>query len=207
VLTLVAFATVPATAWALDRTRLGLRIRFAGEAPAAADALGVNPNTQRTIALAISGALGALGGVYLVTVASNLYTEGQTGGRGFIGMATVIFGNWQPGGTGLGALLFGLTDALRTRQEGTVGALVLVAGLVLAGFAARQAARGRRRAAASTGLVAIGLLAWIGLVGVIPAEFVAFAPQLATLLVLAFARQTLRPPAAAGLPYRRGDHA
>ena len=131
VLTILAFATIPVTAWVLFRTRLGLRIRFAGEAPSAEDALGVNPNLHRFIALAVSGGLGALGGAYLVLVASSIYSEGQTAGRGFIGMATVIFGNWMPGRTGLGAYLFGFTDALGTRQEATVNALLIAGGLLL----------------------------------------------------------------------------
>lgn len=90
----------------------------------------------------MSGRLAGLGGVYLVTVASSLCREGQTAGRGFIGLATVIFGNWNPWSVTLGSLVFGFTDALRTRQEVTVGVLVLGLGILCAVVALR---RGRRR--------------------------------------------------------------
>jgi ABC-type uncharacterized transport system permease subunit len=207
VLTLAAFATVPVTAVLLWRTRLGLRIRFAGEAPDAEDALGVNPNLHRYLALAVSGALGALGGVYLVMVASSNYLEGQTAGRGFIGMATVIFGNWQALPTALGAYLFGFTDALRTRQETTIDALVLAGGLALLALALVRLRARRRRSAAAYAGVAAAALGWLTIVGAVPTELVAFAPQVTTLVVLALARQDLRPPAAIGLPYRRGEQA
>ena len=205
VLTIAAFATVPITAWILYRTRLGLRIRFAGEAPAAADALGVSPNLHRYLATAVSGALGALGGVYLVMVASSIYAEGQTAGRGYIGMATVIFGNWMPVQTAIGAYLFGFTDALQTRQPSTINALLIAAGVLFLVLALVSLRRRRDRTAAMYAGLAAGFIGWFTLVGVVPPEFVAFAPQLATLLVLALARQDLRPPAADGIPYRRGE--
>jgi simple sugar transport system permease protein len=205
VLTIVAFATVPATAFLLWRTRFGLRIRFAGEAPDAEDALGVNPNRYRYLALAVSGALGALGGVYLVMVASSAYTEGQTAGRGFIGMATVIFGNWQALPTAVGAYLFGFTDALRTRQETTIDAVLVIGGLLLLGFALVRLRERRRRTAAVYAGLAAACIGWFTVVGVVPPELVAYAPQITTLVVLALATQDLRPPAAIGLPYRRGE--
>ena len=88
------------------------------------------------------GALGGLAGAFLVTVASSIYREGQTGGRGFIGMATVVFGNWMAVPTAIGAFIFGFTDALRTRQEATVGALLLVAAIA---FVMLAVVRGRHR--------------------------------------------------------------
>jgi simple sugar transport system permease protein len=207
VLTIVAFATVPVTAFLLWRTRLGLRIRFAGEAPDAEDALGVSPNLHRYMALAVSGALGALGGVYLVMVASSAYTEGQTAGRGFIGMATVIFGNWQALPTAIGAYLFGFTDALRTRQESTIDAVLVIGGLLLLGLVLLRLREHRRRTAAAYAGLAAACIGWFTVVGVVPVELVAYAPQITTLVVLALASQDLRPPAAIGLPYRRGEQA
>lgn len=207
VLTLVAFAVVPVTSWLLFRTRLGLRVRFAGEAPDAADALGVNPNGYRFLAVAVSGALGALGGAYLVIVASGLYVEGQTAGRGFIGMATVIFGNWMPAMSAVGAYLFGFTDALRTRQEATINVLLVGAGVLFLVLALLRLRRRRDRTAALYAGLAAGCIGWFALVGVVPTELIAFAPQVTTLVVLALARQELRPPAAGGVPYRRGDQA
>ena len=93
-------------------------------------------------------------------VASNIYNEGQTAGRGFIGMATVIFGNWMPGRTGLGAYLFGFTDALRTRQEETVNALLIAGGLLLFVLAIVRLRRRRDRTAAVYAGLAAGFIAW-----------------------------------------------
>jgi len=203
VLTLAAMALVPITWWILARTRLGLRIRAVGERPEAADSLGIRPWRYRFLALAVSGGLAGLGGVYLVTVASSLYREGQTAGRGFIGLATVIFGNWNPWSVTLGSLVFGFTDALRTRQELTVGVLLLGLGGLCALIAVRRALRRDWRGAVLLGVPAAATIAWFWFVRVVPGELVSFAPHLTTLLVLAFARQRLRPPAALGVPFRR----
>ncbi|HSO29265.1 MAG TPA: ABC transporter permease [Candidatus Sulfomarinibacteraceae bacterium] len=203
VLTIAVVALVPITWWVLWRTRVGLRIRAVGEAPEAADSLGVRPWRYRFVALGVSGGLAGLGGVYLVTVASSLYREGQTAGRGFIGLATVIFGNWNPWSVTLGSLVFGFTDALRTRQELTVGALLVGLALLLGLVAARRARSRDWRGVALFGVPAAAMLGWFLVVRVVPSELVSFAPHLATLLVLAFARQRLRPPAALGVPFRR----
>ena len=203
VLTVVAVALVPITWWLLWRTPLGLRVRAAGEAPEAADSLGVRPARYRYLAVTVSGALAGLAGVYLVTVASSLYREGQTAGRGFIGLATVIFGNWNPWMVALGSGIFGFTDALRTRQELTVGVLLVGLALLLALVALRRAFARDLRGAALFGIPAAAMLAWYLMVRVVPTELVSFAPHLTTLLVLALARQRLRPPAALGTPFRR----
>jgi ABC-type uncharacterized transport system permease subunit len=205
VLTIAVIALVPLTWWILWRTRLGLRIRAVGERPEAADSLGVRPWRYRYFALGVSGGLAGLGGVYLVTVASSVYREGQTAGRGFIGLATVIFGNWNPWSVTLGSLIFGFTDALRTRQELTVGVLLVGLGLLGAVVAIRRGLGRDWRGAALFGVPAVAMVAWFLVVRVVPSEFVSFAPHLTTLLVLAFARQRLRPPAAVGEPFRRDD--
>lgn len=202
VLTVVALALVPLTWWLLWRTRLGLRVRSVGEAPEAADSLGVRPARYRYFAVTVSGGLAGLAGVYLVTVASSLYREGQTAGRGFIGLATVIFGNWDPWSVTLGALVFGFTDALRTRQEVTVGVLVVALGLLAVVVAVRRGLAGDRRGAVIIGVGGGAAVAWIAAVRVVPSEFVSFAPHLATLLVLAAARRRIRPPAALGEAWR-----
>jgi len=203
VLTIAVAALVPLTWWVLWRTRLGLRIRAVGERPEAADSLGIRPWRHRFLALGVSGGLAGLGGVYLVTVGSSLYREGQTAGRGFIGLATVIFGNWNPWSVTLGSLIFGFTDALRTRQEVTVGVLLAGLGLLAAAVAIRRAIGRDWRGAALFGVPAAAMLTWFWIVRVVPAELVSFAPHLATLLVLAFARQRLRTPGALGVPFRR----
>ena len=204
-LTVLVFALVPVTWWVLFRTGLGLRIRASGENPGAADSLGVSPFVHRTIALAVSGAMAGLAGAFLVTVASSVYREGQTGGRGFIGMATVIFGNWMPVPTAIGAFIFGFTDALRTRQEATVAALLLVAAIAFVLLAVMRGRHGSFRAALGWAVGSALLVSVFVMVPIVPAEFVSFAPHLTTLVVLALARQTLRPPAALGSAYRRSD--
>lgn len=203
VLTLVALLLIPVTWWVLWRTGLGLRIRACGENPAAADSLGVSPFVHRTVALAVSGALSGLAGAFLVTVAASIYREGQTGGRGFIGMATVVFGNWMAVPTAIGAFIFGFTDALRTRQEATVGALLLVAAVALTLLAMLRGRHGGFREALGWGIAAAMLVSVFVLLPVVPTEFVSFAPHLTTLVVLALARQRLRPPRSLGQPYDR----
>jgi simple sugar transport system permease protein len=174
-----------------------------GEAPEPADSLGVRPARYRYLAVTVSGALAGLAGVYLVTVASSLYREGQTAGRGFIGLATVIFGNWNPWTVALGSTIFGFTDALRTRQELTVGVLLVGLALLLALVGLRRARARDVRGAALFGVPAAAMLAWYLAVRVVPSELVSFAPHLTTLVVLAVARQRLRPPAALGTTFHR----
>ena len=111
----------------LWRTAFGLRLRSCGENPVAAESLGVNVYQYKYIAVIISGALAGLGGAFLAIVAAGIYREGQTGGRGFIGLAAMIFGNWRPGGLAAGAGLFGYTDALQLRSGAeAVHALLLL---------------------------------------------------------------------------------
>ena len=203
ILTIAAFALVPLTWWILWRTSVGLRLRAVGEHPEAAHSLGIRPWRYRFLALGVSGALAGLGGVYLVTVASSLYREGQTAGRGFIGLATVIFGNWNPWSVTLGSLIFGFTDALRTRQDVTVGVLLVGLGLLLIFVALRRSTRRDWRGAAFAAVPGAAILAWFATARVVPTELLSFAPHLATLVVLALARQRLRPPAALGEPFRR----
>ena len=204
-MTLLALLCVPLTWWILWKTGFGLRVRFSGENPVAAESLGVNVYRVRYIAISISGMLAALGGAYLSLVASAVYREGQTGGRGFIGLATVIFGNWRPGGVFSGSLLFGFTDALRVRQAESVHAVLAVVAIVALLFAIYLFAVRRRKGAVVSAV--IGLIAGIVFlqVKVIPDEFVTFFPNLVTLLVLVFMARRLRPPAMAGAKYRKGE--
>jgi general nucleoside transport system permease protein len=203
--TVLCLAMVPFTAWILWRTRFGLRLRFCGENPVAAESLGINVYRMRYAAVTMSGALAGMGGAYLVTVASSIYKEGQTAGRGFIGLATVIFGNWRPSGVAMGSLLFGFTDALRVRQDETVHALLLGLAMTLGLLVLFWLRRRQWRSAILAAGIASAATAVFLATTSIPDEFVTFAPQLVTLLVLGFASQRLRPPGAAGAPYRRGE--
>src|SRR4051812_41024993 len=140
VLTVVAVLLVPATYLLLWRTAFGLRLRSCGENPAAADSLGVPVYRLKYIAVVVSGALAGLGGVFLVFIAG-IYRENQTNGRGYIGLAALIFGNWRPGGLALGAGLFGFSDALQLRSRSAVVALFLLVAVILFAIAGWQATK------------------------------------------------------------------
>ncbi len=203
--TLLAVLLFPFTAWLLWKTRFGLRMRSAGENPAAAESLGVNVYRFRYAGVLISGGMAGLGGAFLAIVASNLYREGQTGGRGFIGLAAMIFGNWNPFGAAAGAGLFGFADALNLRSNEAIQALLLFVAILAGIFAVRAAIRGQRISAIVSGLAGVAfLVAWI-VSDEVPRQFVGVTPHIVTLLVLAFATQRLRPPAAEGKPYRKGE--
>ena len=205
-LTLIAVGLVVLTWFVLWRTSFGLRLRACGERPEAAESLGVNVYTMKYAAVVVSGALAGLGGAFLAIVASSAYREGQTGGRGFIGIAAMIFGNWRPGGTAAGAALFGYADALQLRRGGeSVHALLLLVGLVVLALGVWLIVRGSRRAGIAGLLAAVAVLTWFGLTDVVPGELTGLTPYVATLLVLGVAAQRLRPPAADGVPYRRGS--
>jgi ABC-type uncharacterized transport system permease subunit len=103
VLTIIAIGLLVLTWWVLWRTPFGLRLRSCGEAPQAAETLGIAVIRYKFVAVVISGSLAGLAGGFLALVASNYYREGQTGGRGYIGLAAMIFGNWRPGGLAAGA--------------------------------------------------------------------------------------------------------
>jgi len=203
--TLALLLLVPLTSWILWRSKFGLRMRFSGENPMAAESLGINVYHIRYIAISVSGMLASLGGAYLALVASSVYREGQTAGRGFIGLATVIFGNWKPGGVFAGSILFGFTDALRVRQSESVMSLIMVAGIVALVLSIFYSINRRWKPGLISGSLA--LLAWWihQRVDVIPQEFVTVFPNFATLIVLTFLAQRLTPPAMAGMPYRRGS--
>ncbi|MGY1748124.1 ABC transporter permease [Modestobacter sp. SYSU DS0511] len=205
VLTVLAVLLVPATYLLLWRTAFGLRLRSCGENPAAADSLGVPVYRLKYVAVVISGALAGLGGVFLVFVA-NIYREGQTGGRGFIGLAALIFGNWRPGGLAAGAGLFGFSDALQLRSPTAVVALLLLIAVLLVGVAVWQATRRRYVQAVIAAAFGAAALAGFLTIDELPEGIVSFTPHLTTLLVLSLASQRLRMPKADGLVYRRGEH-
>ena len=204
IVTILAVLLIPVTYLLLWRTSFGLRLRSCGENPAAADSLGVPVYRMKYIAVVISGGLAGLGGVFLVFIAG-IYRENQTNGRGFIGLAALIFGNWRPGGLAAGAGLFGFSDALQLRSRTAVVALLLLVALLLAVLAIRQVLRQQLLAGGIAAVVAVAAFVGFLTIDVLPPGIVSFTPHLTTLLVLSLASQRLRMPQADGLVYRRGE--
>lgn len=109
---------VPAAAWTLYRTPFGLRVRAAGEHPQAAETVGVRVARVRYTAVALSGVLAALGGAYLA-LDQHQFTDNMSAGRGYIALAAMIFGNWDPARSGLACLLFAAAETLQIQLQGT----------------------------------------------------------------------------------------
>ncbi|MBC9958176.1 ABC transporter permease [Yimella sp. cx-51] len=207
VLTVLAIALVVGSIFVLWRTTFGLRLRSCGENPEAAETLGVNVILYKFVAVLISGGLAGLAGAFLAMVAGNGYVEGQTGGRGYIGLAAMIFGNWMPLGLAAGALLFGYTDAIQLRQGGpTLHALLLAVAVTMLLVGLWQLIRNKKMISGIVGLViGGGLLYYYFTSDTVPSQFTSMTPYVTTLLVMAVASQRLRMPAADGQIYRKGQ--
>jgi simple sugar transport system permease protein len=145
--------------FALFSTRWGLRHRSVGEHPAAADTLGINVIRTRYIAVLLSGVVAGLAGTFLTLGSVGRFDEGMTAGKGFIGLAAMIFGNYTPFGAMGAGMLFGFAGSLGSK-------------LSLLGSA-------------------------------IPSEFMAMAPYLITMIVLAGFVGKGHVPAADGVPYTK----
>ncbi len=196
-LAIAAVALVPATAYVLRRTRLGLRLRAVGEHPEAARSMGVGVARTQVAAVLVSGVLAGLGGFFLVLEGAGQYREGQVGGRGFIGLAAVVFGHWRPAGVAAGAGLFGYADAVQLREARALRAVILLAAVGLLALAGRAALRRRPWRGVAWAAVGVGFAAWFAVADTVPPQLVFFAPHLATLVVLAVVpRPSARAPAA-----------
>ena len=108
----------PVLAFVLYRTPFGLRVRAVGEHPAAAESLGIKASGIQYVAVAISGMLAGLGGVFLA-LDQHQFTDQMTAGRGFIAVAAVIFGRWDPVRAALACLLFAAAETLQIQLQGT----------------------------------------------------------------------------------------
>ena len=202
--TVVAIAFVPLAYFILWRTAFGLRLRSAGEAPVAAESLGVNVYAMKYAGVLISGGFAGLGGGFLAIVAASNYQENQVAGRGYIGLAALLFGNYRPGGLLAGASLFGFADALQLRDSAAIHALLLFIVVILLFVAFRKFRSGKKISAIlSLGSAAFTLWFYFA-VDELPGQLVTMTPYIATILVMALASQRLRMPAADGMPYRRG---
>lgn len=152
-----AFIMVAIATYYLFHTRSGLRARAVGEHPAAADTLGIDVYRVRYINVTIAGMVAGFGGAWFTLGSVGRFDEGMTGGRGFIGLAAMIFGRWHPVGALLAALVFGFADSLQQK------------------LAILQTP--------------------------IPSEFLAMAPYIATIVLVAGLIGKARAPAADGKPY------
>ena len=206
-LTMITILMVPISFVVLWHTRFGLRLRSCGENPVAAESLGVNVYLQKYIAVVISGGFAGLGGAALVLApGQNGYLENQTNGRGYIGLAAMIFGNWRPGGLLGGAALFGYADGLQTLTDGkTVLGLFYGVALLIWVIALVQLIR-RKWIVGLIAVAAGGALYLLYLsIDSLPQELTTYLPHIVTIVVLAMSSQRLRMPAADGLVYRRGQ--
>lgn len=143
----------------LFSTRWGLRLRAVGEHPKAADTLGINVIRTRYTAVILSGIIAGIAGAFLTLGTVGRFEEGMTAGKGFIGLAAMIFGNWMPLGSLGAGFLFGFADAIGSK------------------------------------------LSLLG--SVIPPQFMAMAPYLITMIVLAGFIGRGQAPAASGEPYEK----
>jgi ABC-type uncharacterized transport system permease subunit len=116
-LTLLALLLVPAIAWLLYRTPLGLALRMVGENPAAAEGQGLSVAGVRIGAIAAGSALMGVAGAFLTLAAFNAFYFNMVNGRGWVCVALVVFASWRPAKALLGALLFAFFDALQLRLQ------------------------------------------------------------------------------------------
>jgi simple sugar transport system permease protein len=116
-----SIAVIAVVALALRYTRLGLSVRAVGESPAAGDAAGVGVDRVRWFGFLLSGAMAGLGGAVLIVGQVNVFILNITAGRGWVAVALVIFGRWRPLLVALGALAFGILDALQLRIQSSSG--------------------------------------------------------------------------------------
>jgi len=114
----VGLVVIPLVSWVLYRTPFGLRVRAVGEHPAAAESVGVPVKRVRYLAVGLSGMIAGLGGAYLA-LDQHQFTDQMTAGRGFIALAAIIFGRWDPLRAGLACLLFAAAETLQIQLQGT----------------------------------------------------------------------------------------
>jgi simple sugar transport system permease protein len=157
----IMFFLILFTHFFYNYTKWGLRIRSVGENPKAADTLGINVFTMRYISVLVSGAIAGFAGAYMSIGQIGFFQESMSAGKGFLGLAAMIFGNWNPGGALLGSIIFGFFDSWQNKLS----------------------------------ILQVG----------IPSEFLAMAPYIATMIVLAGFIGRSRMPAADGTPYKKGE--
>ncbi len=109
----LAYIAIFVVWWGLFRTKWGLRLRSVGEHPTAADTVGINVNRWRFWNVTLAGVLAGIGGAFFTLGSVGGFNKEMTGGEGYIALAAVIFGQWNPAKAALAALLFGFTKNLQ----------------------------------------------------------------------------------------------
>lgn len=117
VLVYLSYLLVPISMFVLYRTTWGLTIRGVGDHPRAADTVGVNVLRTRYLCIVVSGMLAGIGGAFLSLDDTHTFADNMAGGRGYIALAALIFGRWNPLGAFGATLLFGLADAVQLRMQ------------------------------------------------------------------------------------------
>ena len=120
VLVYLTIATIPLIAILIYRTRFGLRLRATGETPHAVDTAGISVARMRYLAMILCGLLCGIAGAYLSTAHAAGFVRDMTAGKGYLALAAMIFGKWQPVPTVAACLLFAFADALQIRLQGVV---------------------------------------------------------------------------------------
>ena len=188
-----------------EKSVFGYELRIAGGSELTALYAGIKSKQVAFIAMLIGGGFAGLAGAYLVLESSGIYREGQTAGRGFIGLASMIFGNYKPLGIFLGSGLFGFADALQLRSDEAVHGLLILISLILLIITIKQFIEKKYMNSAISIALSIAFLIWFLNSETVPSEFVYFTPHITTLIVLSSASQKLRMPKKVGQPYRKGE--
>ena len=118
IITYIAILLVPLTAWALNRTRFGLRLRAVGENPHAVDSAGISVAALRYKAVIIAGVLCGIAGAFISTSLSSSFVRDMTAGSGFMALAALIFANWRAWPALFACLLFGFLQATGNYLQG-----------------------------------------------------------------------------------------
>jgi ABC-type uncharacterized transport system permease subunit len=113
VISYIMYVTVALVYYGLFHTKWGLRLRSSGEHPQAADTVGINVNRTRFWNVSLAGAIAGMGGAYYTLVVVGAFNKEMTNGAGFIALAAVIFGRWDPIRATMAALLFGFATNLQ----------------------------------------------------------------------------------------------
>lgn len=187
-------------------TPFGLRLRAAGEKPQAPDSLGVSVARMRYAGMALSGAMAGFGGAILVMFV-NRYQENQTGGKGYLGLATLVSGNYTASGIGIFSGLFGYATGVTFRNNPSELVADLIPAAAIAFALAAIISILRHSYLPMAILLALTAIAIYGALTVKePNNQVLYVfPYVVTLVVVAVRGGNLRAPAAAGQPYFKGQ--